>query len=259
MKRIVLVHWNTGEAETRAASLRKAGFGVEPCRPAGAAGLVAATANPPDAFVIDLSGMPSHGRAVAAFLRQRKATRHVPLVFAGGEPEKVAAARKMLPDAGYANWSRIRGVLREAMSRRPVQPVVPDTMAGYSGTPLPKKLGIKTGMTVALLGAPEGFEGALGELPEGVRLQAQPRGAAWMLLFVRTAADLGRRFPAAERALPEKGGLWICWPKKASGLASDLSEPAVRAFGLERALVDYKICAIDHTWSGLLFARRKAR
>ena len=78
-----------------------------------------------------------------------------------------------------------------------------------------------------------------------------------MLPFARSQADLVRRFPAAERALPEKGALWICWPKKASGIASDLSEPAVRAFGLARGLVDYKICAVNETGSGLCFARRR--
>ncbi|MCP4662787.1 MAG: DUF3052 domain-containing protein [bacterium] len=132
-------------------------------------------------------------------------------------------------------------------------------MDGYSGTPLPKKLGIRAGSVVALLGAPAGFERKLGELPEGVRLKKQARGHAdVILLFARSRANLEARFPAAARALAEGGGLWIVWPKKASGVASDLTLPAVRAFGLGSGFVDYKICAVDETFSGLLFARRRS-
>lgn len=130
--------------------------------------------------------------------------------------------------------------------------------AGYSGTPLPRKLGIKSGETVALLGAPDDFDDTLGELPDGVRVKRQARGRAdRVLVFARSRAELARRFPAAERALVERGGLWLCWPKKASGVATDLAEPDVRSFGLAAGFVDYKICAVDATWSGLLFARRK--
>ncbi|UCF69543.1 MAG: DUF3052 domain-containing protein [Acidobacteriota bacterium] len=133
-------------------------------------------------------------------------------------------------------------------------------MAGYSGTPLPKKLGIKPDSTVALLGAPRDFERTLGMLPEGVKLRRQARGRAErVLLFVSARAELARRFPAAVRAMADGGGLWIVWPKKSSGVSTDLSQTEVRGYGLARGLVDYKICAIDETWSGLLFARRSAK
>jgi hypothetical protein len=133
------------------------------------------------------------------------------------------------------------------------------TTAGYSGTPLPKKLGIKSGETVTLLGAPDDFDATLGELPDDVRVKRQARGPAdRVLLFARSLAELRRRFAAAERLLGERGALWICWPKKASGVATEIAEPDVRAFGLAAGWVDYRICAVDATWSGLLFARRKA-
>jgi alkylation response protein AidB-like acyl-CoA dehydrogenase len=125
-------------------------------------------------------------------------------------------------------------------------------------TPLPKKLGIRPGSTVSLLGAPADFESTLGTLPENVRFEKDARGRPnVILLFAKSRADLERRFPAASRALAEKGGLWIIWPKKASGVSTDLSEKDVRAFGLSASFVDYKICAVDQTWSGLLFARRR--
>jgi hypothetical protein len=133
------------------------------------------------------------------------------------------------------------------------------SVAGYSGTPLPKKLGIKPGAVVALVDAPTGFEQTLGELPAGVRLRRDARGRAHLTLcFVRTRAELGRRIPALSRAAAQ-GGLWICWPKKASGVATDLSDSVVRKVGLAAGLVDFKVCAVDATWSGLRFASRKTK
>jgi len=132
-------------------------------------------------------------------------------------------------------------------------------MNGYSGTPLPKKLGIGPGATVLLLGAPKGFETALGALPDGARTTRRARSGGVLLLFVASRAALGERFPSALAALAPRGRLWICWPKKASGVATDVTERVVRAFGLERGLVDFKICAVDATWSGLCFVRRAAK
>lgn len=165
-----------------------------------------------------------------------------------------------MPDAVYTEWGRLAGSLRRALQKRPVAPVVPDTMAGYSGTPLPKKLGIRPGAVVALLGAPADFEQTLGALPEDVRLRKHGRGCANpVLLFARSRAELDARFPAAVDALAEGGGLWIVWPKKASGVATDLNQNDVRTLGLDSGLVDYKVCAVDATWSGLLFARRRRK
>lgn len=259
MGRVVLVHWKASEAAERAERLRRAGHAVELFSPGGGARLRTYREAPPDAFVIDLGRLPSQGGAVATFLRQQKATRRVPIVFVDGDPEKRARVRKLLPDAAYTEWGRIRGDLRRALARPPQKPAVPGTMAGYSGTPLPKKLGIGAGSSVALLGAPAGFEGTLGALPENVRLLKQTReGAQVIVLFARSRAELERRFPRARRTLPDGGRLWIAWPKQASGLTSDLTQQAVRALGLARGLVDYKICAIDATWSALCFTRRRA-
>ncbi len=256
--RVLLIHWKPEEARERAAFLSRAGYEVECFSTAGGGeGLRAYRERPPDAFVIDLSRLPSQGRAVATFLRQQKTTRMTPLVFVGGDPEKAGRIRRALPDATYVEWRAVRGGLREAFARRPAAPVVPGTMDAYSGRPLAKKLGIRARSVVALLGAPEGFARKLEGLPEGVRVQSTTRGpAATILLFVKSVAELDWRFAAAVRALAEGGGLWICWPKQASGVSSDLTQAAVRAYGLARGLVDYKICAVDQTWSGLLFARR---
>jgi len=211
--------------------------------------------------VIDLSRLPSHGREMGSFLRQRKATRHIPVVFAGGDPEKVERTRKALPDAIYTPWSRIRSALKRSLARPPADPVVPPpVMEGYSGTPLLKKLGIKEGSVVALSGAPKGFEKTLGKLPAGVTIRRQVRGSCDRVVwFVKSRKELERGVERMGRALSDKGGLWIAWPKKASGVATDLTQNDVRRTGLASGLVDYKICAIDATWSGLLFARRKGK
>ena len=132
-------------------------------------------------------------------------------------------------------------------------------MAGYSGTPLPKKLGITEGTRLALLAAPEGFARTLRPLPPGVEVRSQARGRLDVIVFFATRRrELERRFPAMVRALEPAGGLWVAWPKKASCVATDLTFEPVQEIGLDAGLVDNKVCAIDDTWSGLRFVYRVA-
>lgn len=258
MGHIRLIHWNAVEGNQRAGELRLAGHQVDYQAAFGPLDLRGLRERPPDAFVIDLARTPSKGRDVALALRQQKATRAVPLIFVEGDPKKTARVRELLPDAFYTPWPGVGSALERALLQPPQKPLVPGVLAGYLGTPLPKKLGIRAGALVALLGAPERFEDTLGTLPDGVRLSRSARGRPQLiLLFTKSRADLVRRFPTAARILADGGGLWIVWPKKASGVASDLGEKEVRAFGLAARFVDYKVCAVDQTWSGLLFARRK--
>ena len=132
-------------------------------------------------------------------------------------------------------------------------------MAGYSGTPLTKKLGIKEGHTVALLGAPSGFERTLEELPDGVRfVHAVTRKGTVdvVLLLAKSRAYLQKSVKKAADALTPAGGLWIAWPKKASGVATDVTERVVHEVGLSTGLVDNKVCAINDVWSGFRFVYR---
>jgi hypothetical protein len=142
-------------------------------------------------------------------------------------------------------------------------------MAGYSGTPLPKKLGIKPGARLGLVGAPDDFAETLGGLPDGVSPVRVARGTARfdvIVCFARSSKELARDLPALPARLDPAGGLWIAWPKKSAkksakklaGLATDLTEAEVRARGLATGLVDNKVCAIDDTWSGLRFVVRLA-
>ena len=134
----------------------------------------------------------------------------------------------------------------------------PSAPAGDSGTPLPKKLAIKPGSVVALVCAPKGFGKMLSPLPEGAKLRAgADKNSTLTLWFTRSRADLARGIRKAV-ALAAQGPIWIIWPKQASGVATDLREQVVREAGLAAGLVDYKVCAVDATWSGLAFARRKS-
>lgn len=132
-------------------------------------------------------------------------------------------------------------------------------MAGYSGTPLLKKLGIKEGATVALLAAPPNFERTLAPLPDGVEIREHARGKLDVIVFFATRErELVRRFPVMARALQPAGGLWVAWPKKASCVATDLTFDPVQQTGLDCGLLDNKVCAIDDTWSALRFVYRVA-
>lgn len=123
-------------------------------------------------------------------------------------------------------------------------------MAGYSGTALPAKLGVKPGVRLAFGSAPEGFLDSLGALPDGARIATRgPFDLA--VFFVETARELEAALPRAQKRMDPAGALWIGWPKKASGVPTDVTEDVIRAAALARGLVDVKVCAIDETWSGL--------
>ena len=130
--------------------------------------------------------------------------------------------------------------------------------AGYSGTPLAKKLGIRAGDTVALVGAPDGFEDELEGLPDGVALRRRTGGKAQVvLLFTTKARELERRFPTLAKSVWPAGSVWVAWPKRSSGVATDLDENRLRDIGLPHGLVDNKVCAVNDVWSGLRFVWRK--
>jgi hypothetical protein len=129
--------------------------------------------------------------------------------------------------------------------------------AGYSGTPLATKLGIREGSRVALLGAPEGFDHVLAPLPAGVRvLRRLSPGLDVVVLFVTRRQRLEQRFAAAAEAVMPAGGLWVAWPKRASKVPTDLTEDVLREVGLPMGLVDNKVCAVTEVWSGLRFVWR---
>ena len=131
------------------------------------------------------------------------------------------------------------------------------SMAGYSQTPLIKKLGIKEGFRISFVNAPTDFGNELGSLPESVTVLARPAsGMDFVLLFTKSQLMLRKDFARLAKMLLPNGMLWVAWPKKSSGIMTDLSDNSVREIGLSEGLVDVKVCAVTEVWSGLKFVYR---
>jgi len=252
-----LICWKEDRAKDLVAALEKAGFVVDGRALDGPA-LRAIGQSPPDAVVIDLGRLPAQGRDVGVTLRTTARSRHTPLVFVDGAEDKVARTREILPDASYTSRDEMVASIRQAIARPPVNPVVPESnFAGYSGTPLPKKLGVKENSTVSLVDAPKDFETTLGELQSGAKVVRRTEPDADVTLWFLSSLDDLHKGIDRMGEIAGDGRLWICWPKKASGIVTDVTQNEVRSIGLASGLVDFKICAIDSTWSGLCFTRRK--
>jgi len=134
-------------------------------------------------------------------------------------------------------------------------------MAGYSETPLPQKLGIKPGLTVVTINTPKNYRRLLGTIPEGVTFSNRLRSASTFVhVFIRKHSELANRLPVLREKIADAGTVWVSWPKRSSGVLTDVTEDVVRAVALPLGFVDVKVCAIDETWSGLkLMVRRENR
>jgi hypothetical protein len=256
--KIQLFHFNKNESLQRVQELDALGYEVDARLPDDAQFFKRIKEHPPDIVVIDLSRLPSGGRDIGIVFRTTKATRFIPLVFVDGLPEKIERVREHLPDAVFTTWEHIESALNEAVTHPLKNPVVPaSTMAGYAGTPLPKKLGIKENMRVGVVNAPDQFDTTLGQLPTGATLIKDELDRAGLILwFLRSKSQLDDDIPAMlEHA--DHARIWMIWPKKTSALKSDLTQQVVRETGLNAGLVDFKVCAVDDTWSGLLFTLKK--
>ncbi|MGH7178609.1 MAG: hypothetical protein ACREJC_14625 [Tepidisphaeraceae bacterium] len=259
MSRVQLVHWNAAEARELAAPLVRAGFRVD-CKPPSGPGMGRALrTEPPAALIISLERLPSHGREAGVFVRQTRATRHIPLVFVGGAEDKVARVRQLLPDATYTDWGRLVASVRQAIKSPLANLHAPKAFDAYAGRTLPQKLGIKPNSVVAVFGAGDGFAASLLELPDGARFIARKGSRCDLTIwFLKSRVQLDRELPRITRQAAH-GPLWLAWPKQTSGVKTDLTQQHVRESGLNNGLVDYKICSIDATWSGLLFRPRAKR
>lgn len=259
MVRIRLFHWKPEEASPVAEILRRAGFSVDYDGKFSPEQLRAVRQSPPDAVVIDLSRLPSHGREVATFLRGNKHTRQIPIVFVDGAPEKIEIVRKALPDAAYCERARLVPTVRKCIKDRPENPVVPTQMMDrYAGRTTAQKLGIAAGAKVAVIDAPRDYARVIGDMPEGVEFDEESwNNCAVTVWFVEEPEGLLAALPKMRKAAAASK-LWVAWPKKAARKDSLLNENLIREMGIENGLVDYKVCSISETWSGLCFALKKA-
>jgi DNA-binding NarL/FixJ family response regulator len=180
VRRIRLIHWKLEQAEGLIERLQTSGFEVCAETSAGQGFLRDLADAQPDAVVIDLSRLPSQGRDMGILIRNRKSTRHIPLVFAGGDADKVLRIQEFLSDATYASWEEMDAVLSSVIGHPLENPIVPgSSFAAYADRTLVDKLGIKTDAAVGLIDAPAGFGETLGKLPEGARIvEGVPHGDA---------------------------------------------------------------------------------
>ncbi|MBS1855572.1 MAG: hypothetical protein JST11_09430 [Acidobacteria bacterium] len=250
MARVLVIHREPAEAAELAARLRDRGVEAQPYLTLGPRGFRGIRGDPPDAILIDLNRAPSYGRTMGALLRESASLRTIPLVFIAGEPAKTAAAKRILPDAFYAPWSEVPAAIKRAIARAPRNPLAPRPPARS----VAQKLGIEPDSAVALCHAPAEF--AL-DLPAGVRVRKHPDGAAVVLVFARSAAALARELPAVAGLMEKGRRVWLLWPKKASKVESGLTMPRVRELAIATGLIDYKVCAVDATWSAMAVGPRR--
>jgi hypothetical protein len=215
----------------------------------------------PAAIVFDLDRRPSLARDLATAILASKSTCHIPFVFARSVGEKMERIRAELPDALFTTWDEIGVALVSAIENPPVTVVRPEGhMQRYAGSSLAKKLGVKPGMNVALLGSPpESFEESVAHRMEDAEMDRRVTPQTGMILwFVRSNVEIDMAAADAARWLARDRQVWIVYPKRAGRYKVDFTQNDVRAAGIAAGLVDYKICAVDEDWSGLKFARRKS-
>ncbi len=260
MKRIRLIHWNTAEAAQRAKLIDEEEFDVAYRLPGGADAIRRIVNDPVAVFIIDLSRLPSQGRDLGILLRKNKSTRYIPIIFVAGDSQKTEPIKKLLPDALFTSWDSINLSIRRSLKSIPENPHIPESVfAGYAGRPLEQKLGIKGKMKIGLIQAPPGFIQKLGVLPEEVTVSKTGLAPCNLLLwFVKSSLELRNKITKLA-GRHDYRSMWIIWPKKTGKIKTDLTQQIVRQTGLASGLVDYKICAVDKTWSGLLFTRRKGK
>jgi CheY-like chemotaxis protein len=259
MPRIRIIHWQPPEAQKLVETLRSAGHQVEyDGKFVFPASLQAWRRSPPDAFVIDISRMPSRGREVAIALRGSKPTWQRPIVFVDGLPEKVEAIRKWLPDATYTSNTRIKSAVRHALAHPPEEPVRPaQMMERFGGRTSAQKLGIREGSTVAVIDPPRDYAKVIGQIPSGVTFQETEEEASNVTLwFVHDPETYLDGLPAM-RSIAGKTKLWVLWRKQAAGGSAGITQNFLRQAAIAVGLVDYKICSVNQTWSGLAFGRKK--
>jgi hypothetical protein len=247
MARVRLIVWNEAEALERAEALARHGFEVDARTLDGGEYLPDLRRSLPDAILIDLNRVPSKGRYFALAVRASKTLRPIPLVLIGGDAVKVARIREVLPDAAYCDWDTLPTVLKKVLKAPPRNPIRAKTSIA-TGAPLNDKLGLKPGVKVKLIDPPSSFLKATGLDEEEVD------APDLAICFVQTVHDL----EAQIQDLARYPKLWIAWQKQTARRDSGLTMPSIRDIAFAFGLVDYKICAIDKTWSAMLFTRRKA-
>jgi hypothetical protein len=257
VKTIKLISWHE-DVKAKAAALKQAGVRIDATPLIRLSGVVGDLARlNPAVLVLDLDKLPSNSREIALALRSSKSACHIPILFAGGTAEKIVRIRSEHPDGIFTNWSEARQTLATLLRRPPSMPhAIPPR--DFSATPLLKKLGIRAGMEIVLIAAPDGFGDLLGDPPENSSLVTRLSAKTGLALcFVRSMKDLAGALELLTLRLPKQASAWIVHPKRTGKYQVDFNQNDVRNHSLAVGLVDYKVCSIDDNWSALKFARRQ--
>jgi hypothetical protein len=249
MPRVVVIHRDPAEAAEQASRLCDADLLAEPYPVLGPKGFRELRANPPDAIVIDLMRTPSYGRSMGALIRESKSLRSIPLVFVEGDPSKTRATKQVLPDAVYTPWAKLRKAIGRAIERAPERPSLP-----RSARTVAEKLGIENCKSLKTINFPKE---CMLELPPGPLKSERADDAEVLMVWARSEAVLSRELPAAAKWISKGRRLWLLWPKKASGVKTTLTMPRVRELATAHGLIDYKVCAVDETWSAMAVGPRR--
>jgi CheY-like chemotaxis protein len=258
--RICLVCWDETLRDQHAAELTRAGFAVTAMPRDKTGGVIGYTRHlAPSAVVIDLDRLPSRGREVGMSLRASRSTRHIPIVFAGGPPEKIPRLKTELPDATYSGWDKLSAALKQLLANPPEAPMAPPAhMQRWATNDLPRKLGIVPQVTAAILNDRHGIGEILGNLPAGVTLTSRITRDTCLALFIATSpAEVQGSFDRACAQLNPSASFWIFHPKSNPRRRIDFNQNHVRELGLAAGFVDYKVAGINDDWSALKFAKRK--
>lgn len=253
--RVHAVHWRPSEAGPLLDAVRAAGAEVTFCEAGSGPAITSAIrANPPDVVVIDLSRLPSHGKEIAVWLRGRKATRHLPIIFVDGDPLKVATLRELLPDAIFTEASGVASALASAPGTNP-QPSIPTPMMQrYPNRTAAQKMGVRVRMKVAVMDAPRDYLTVLGEMPPETEIVEDALEILPVTLwFVQEPETFLTALPRLCR-IAGQTKLWVLWRK---GRKNGITQNFVRETAIGAGLVDYRICSVDGHWSGIAFARSR--
>ena len=252
MKQIALLHWKPDEIAELARRIQ--GFRVAPVAPRPGESLKDLERIEAEAVVICLDRMPSNGRAVGYHLRTRKATRHIPIIFVGGEPDKVQKARELLPDATFASWASVSKAVTKAIAEASTTPTKAPI---HVGNPLHIKLGLKPGMKIAVLGAPKPFDTIVRDLPEGIEMTEElDRDADVAYWFVRSLSELELGIHWFESRMP-KAKFWILWKRGASKIPDAVSYASLVEIAAGAGYAQYKIVRVDDVWSAAIFGYKR--
>ena len=253
-KNVSLIYWKAAEAKPLIDLMERAGYSVHYAGDQKPIRMAQLRKIDPVAAVVDLSRMPSNGKYWAAELRA-SSLKHLPVVFVGGDRARVGPVKEAIPDAQYTTIQDLTNVLKKV---RPVaNPVQPSRMMA-STRPAAVKLGVRENTRVALFDAPRDYLSVIGALPEGATIEEESEEIAPVTLwFVRDPdAYLSGLLTMKKRAAKSK--LWVLYPKQQKGKASGgITQFVLRESAIKVGLVDYKICSVDGTWTGMAFAVKK--